>query len=97
MCAPNGFVEVSLAPGQGGTRADGERMREYGNSWQAYSRGAENGMLLVEATTFADEAWRAEDTNREDTGADSGTNAVSSPTEVSCTCFVMKTGRGRWV
>lgn len=60
VCAPNGFVEVSLAPGQGGTRADGERMREYGNSWQTYSRGAENGMLLVEATTFADEAWRAE-------------------------------------
>lgn len=60
VCAPNGFVEVSLAPGQGGTRADGARMREYGNSWQAYSRGAENGMLLVEATPFADEAWRAE-------------------------------------
>ena len=73
-------------------------MREYGNSWQAYSRGAENGMLLVEATTSPTRRGASRrDTNREDTRADSGTNAVSSPTEVSCTCFVMKTGRGRWV
>ena len=56
--APNGFVECALAPGQGGTIADGDRRREYGNSWQCYARGAENGALLVEAVRFEDAAWR---------------------------------------
>jgi len=57
--APNGFVECALAPGQGGTSSDGENRREYGNSWQCYTHGAENGALLVEAVRFEDAAWRA--------------------------------------
>lgn len=58
VTARRGTVECALAPGQGGTSADGARLREYGNSWQAYARGAECGALLIEATPFDDEAWR---------------------------------------
>lgn len=58
VTARRGLVECALAPGQGGTAADGARAREYGNSWQAYAQGAEVGALLIEATPFDDEAWR---------------------------------------
>ena len=59
LVAPRGTIEVALAPGQGGTAADGARAREYGNSWQAYARGAENGALLIECAPFDDAGWRA--------------------------------------
>lgn len=59
VLSERGVIEVALAPGQGGTAMDGDERREYGNSWQCYTQGAENGCLLVGATRFDEDGWRA--------------------------------------
>jgi 25S rRNA (uracil2634-N3)-methyltransferase len=59
VLSERGLIEVALAPGQGGTAMDGDERREYGNSWQCYTQGAENGCLLVGATRFDEDGWRA--------------------------------------
>lgn len=59
VLAPNGLIEVALAPGQGGTSVDGSALRDYGNSWQAYTQGAEAGLVMIDVAPFDDAAWRA--------------------------------------
>ena len=59
VLAPGGFIEVALAPGQGGTSIDGVALRDYGNSWQAYTHGAEAGLLMIDVAAFDDAGWRA--------------------------------------
>jgi len=55
----DGFCEVALAPGQGGTFVDGDESRKmYGDTWQAYDCGAEVGMALVHCERFNEEKWR---------------------------------------
>ena len=50
-------MEVALVAGQGGTAADGEAQRDYGNTWQAVTQAAEGGMVLCETATFDAASW----------------------------------------
>ena len=50
-------MEVALVAGQGGTAADGEARRDYGNTWQVVTQAAEGGMVLCETATFDASSW----------------------------------------
>lgn len=50
-------MEVALVAGQGGTEADGEAQRDYGNTWQAVTQAAEAGMVLCDTAHFDAAAW----------------------------------------
>lgn len=52
-------MEVTLVAGQGGTAADGEAQREYGNTWQAVTQAAEGGLVLCETASFDAASWES--------------------------------------
>ena len=57
VLAPGGAVEVALVAGQGGTAADGDVRRDYGNTWQPATQAAEGGLVLVNTAPFDASAW----------------------------------------
>ena len=57
VLSPGGTVEVALVAGQGGTAADGDARREYGNTWRAATQAAEGGLVLVNTAPFDATAW----------------------------------------
>ena len=57
VLSPGGTVEVALVAGQGGTAADGDARREYGNTWRAATQAAEGGLVLVNKAPFDATAW----------------------------------------
>lgn len=57
VLSPGGVVEVALVAGQGGTAADGDARRDYGNTWQVATQAAEGGLVLVNTAPFDASAW----------------------------------------
>jgi hypothetical protein len=57
VLSPGGTIEVALVAGQGGTAADGDVRRDYGNTWQAATQAAEGGLVLVGTAPFDATAW----------------------------------------
>eukprot|EP00740_Mantoniella_antarctica_P023304 CAMPEP_0198682450 /NCGR_PEP_ID=MMETSP1468-20131203/8723_1 /TAXON_ID=1461545 /ORGANISM="Mantoniella sp, Strain CCMP1436" /LENGTH=244 /DNA_ID=CAMNT_0044425389 /DNA_START=254 /DNA_END=985 /DNA_ORIENTATION=+ len=57
--SPGGTVEVALVAGQGGTVADGEAQRDFGNSWQVVTQAAKGNarLVLCQTKTFDASAW----------------------------------------
>mmetsp|Transcript_56563 Transcript_56563/g.177640 ORF Transcript_56563/g.177640 Transcript_56563/m.177640 type:complete len:530 (+) Transcript_56563:86-1675(+) len=53
MLAPGGEFEVALLAGQGGTPADGEQLRAWGDSWHCPLLGARAGLALVRVDSWA--------------------------------------------
>ena len=52
-------VEVTVAAGQGGTPADGARLREPHNSWELVEMAGDSDLLLTQAELFDADAWHA--------------------------------------
>jgi hypothetical protein len=52
-----GAFEVALAGGQGGTAADGEAQRAFGDTWQIPLAAAAGGLLVTDAERFDEAAW----------------------------------------
>lgn len=51
-------LEIALASGQGGTAADGQARRAWGDSWQLPFAAAEGGLLITAAVPFEEAEWQ---------------------------------------